>query len=328
MLQRLNAFLQKWMPFITPTSVILGVTILSFLHSYAFLVTWIFAFISFASCIGLNINEIKESIAKPLKIVMCLLIIQVIMPLVAFLVGFIFFNGDIYTITGLVLAFTIPTGVVSLMWVSIYQGDRALTLSIVLINTIISPLTVPFILNLLLGANISMDTFGLMQSLFLMIVAPSLLAIYITKLLKERAKQTATMLAPFSKIALIFVIIINGAVVSPYFINIDGRVVAIAITVLLISCSAYTIGLLITFLFNWDKRTAISIMYNSGMRNNGAGAALAITYFPPTVAFPVVLAILFQQFLASMSGKLVEIYLFKQEETEEKNDKTALKKSM
>ena len=41
-----------------------------------------------------------------------------------------------YTITGLVLAVVIPTGVTSMIWVSIYSGNAVLALAIVIIDTI------------------------------------------------------------------------------------------------------------------------------------------------------------------------------------------------
>ncbi|MDG5787228.1 bile acid:sodium symporter family protein [Evansella sp. AB-P1] len=314
MLQKLNAFLQKWMPIITPTTVVLGVTVFTFVQTYSFLVTWIFAFISFASCLGLNIKEIKKAMSKPLQIVACIALIQVLIPAVAFGAGHLFFSGDPDTITGLLLAFIIPTGVVSLMWVSIYNGNRALTLSIVLVNTMISPIVVPLTLSLLVGNQVQMDTFGLMSGLFWMIVAPSILGIIITKVIGENTKKVSSTLAPFSKLGVIFVILINAAVVSPYFTSIDGRVILIGTIVFFIACGGYLIGLITARIFGWDKAVAISFMFNSGMRNNGAGAALAVTYFPPSVAFPIVLAILFQQFLASVSGKIAHYYFTNLEE--------------
>lgn len=43
------------------------------------------------------------------------------------------------------------------------------------------------------------------------------------------------------------------------------------------------------------------------MRNIGAGAILAISYFPPLVALSVVLATLFQQSLAAIFGQFLRL---------------------
>lgn len=303
------------MPYVTPLAVILGVTLFSGLSSYSYLVQWAFAFISFVSCLGLNISAIRKALSRPLPIIVCLLLLQVIMPLIALGIGTLFFSGDPYIIMGLVLAYIIPTGVVSLMWVSIYKGNKAVTLSIVLINTLLSPLLVPFMLNLYVGTQVSMDTVGLMSGLFWMIVAPSVLGVIATRIWKNEALKAASTLAPFSKLSLIFVILVNGAVVSPYLQNLNGTIIFIGFIILLISSLGYWIGLFIARLLRWDKTIAISLMYNNGMRNNGAGAALAAAFFPPAAAFPIVVAILFQQFLASIFGRLAHYYF---DHTEEK----------
>jgi hypothetical protein len=87
------------------------------------------------------------------------------MPLWAWGVGHIAFQGDILTITGIVLSMVIPTGVTSVIWVSIYKGNIPLTLSIILIDTILSPVIVPYFLSLLIGEKVEMDFLGIMQGL-------------------------------------------------------------------------------------------------------------------------------------------------------------------
>jgi BASS family bile acid:Na+ symporter len=48
MLQKLNAFLEGKMPFITPISVLLGVIFANYLGGFSFLVPWLFAFMTFS----------------------------------------------------------------------------------------------------------------------------------------------------------------------------------------------------------------------------------------------------------------------------------------
>nr|WP_281419778.1 bile acid:sodium symporter family protein [Evansella tamaricis] len=293
---------------IAPSAVILGVTIFSWLSSYSYLVKWVFAFISFVSCLGLNIRSIRKAVMRPFPIIVCLVLLQLIMPSLAYGIANVFFANDPYIIMGFVLAYIIPTGVVSLMWVSTYNGNRALTLTIVLINTLLSPLLVPYLLHFFIGTQVSMDTYGLMIGLFWMIVAPSILGVLVTRFLKEKINKTASFLSPFSKFALIFVILVNGAVVAPYFRSFDGTVILIAVLVFIIACIGFIMGFFTARIFKWEKGVVLSIMYNTGMRNNGAGAALAVAFFPPSAAFPIVTAILFQQFLASIFGRLANYY--------------------
>ncbi|MFD1908083.1 hypothetical protein ACFTAO_13600 [Paenibacillus rhizoplanae] len=49
----------------------------------------------------------------------------------------------------------------------------------------------------------------------------------------------------------------------------------------------------------------MAVQFNSGMRNLSAGAVLAVRYFPPSVALPVISGMLFQQILAACSGMFI-----------------------
>ncbi|RKL67171.1 hypothetical protein CR203_11720 [Salipaludibacillus neizhouensis] len=312
MLKKTNLLLEKAMPYMIPLIVCLGVTVWSGMAELDWIVKWIFAFISFSSCLSLNLFHVKQAFSRPVPIVVCLIILQLFIPSLAYLSGLIFFPDDIYMIAGLVLAFTIPTGVITLMWTGIFGGNTGLTLAIVLINTILSPLLVPLTLKFLVGTQVSMDALGLMNGLFWMIVLPSLCGIFFNRVTGGSSKKLGTTLAPFSKIAIMTVILINSAVVAPFFQTIDATLIFLFLLVWTISSIAYLMGLFIPCLLKWEKETAISLMYNSGMRNTGVGASLAVTFFPPTTALPVVLAIIFQQFLAVLAGKFVHFY-FKRE---------------
>jgi BASS family bile acid:Na+ symporter len=59
-------------------------------------------------------------------------------------------------------------------------------------------------------------------------------------------------------------------------------------------------------LLKFQQDDIITLTFTGGMRNISAGAVLAITYFPPQVAVPVVLGMLFQQVLASFYGRMLE----------------------
>jgi len=122
MLNKINLQLERKMPFITPFGVLVGLLLANVLHSWVFIVPWIFAFITLSSSIGIKLEKLKQAILHPGPIFLALGIIQIVMPCLAYVLGHLFFAGDPLTIVGLILAFVIPTGVISLMWVSIYKG--------------------------------------------------------------------------------------------------------------------------------------------------------------------------------------------------------------
>lgn len=318
MLQRMNKQLEKIMPLITPTGVVLGVLLSAYLKDFSFLIPWIFAFMTFAGSLSSNFKSLKEALVHPFPIFIAMLILHVFMPIWAWGIGHVAFNGDMYTITGLVLAMVIPTGVTSFIWVSIYKGNLPMTLSIILIDTLLSPLIVPLTLELFIGQKVELDTIAIMKGLLSMIVIPSVLGMFLNEITKGKIEdQLGTKLAPFSKISLGFVVMLNGAIVAPYLRHIDLKLVSITLLVLFMALTGYLFSFLIGRLIKSDRDTVVSLTFTGGMRNISAGAVIAVSYFPAAVAVPVVVGMLFQQVLASVNGHFLNQYYHKKVKKQE-----------
>lgn len=312
MLIKLNKHLEKIMPLITPTSVVLGVLLSVYIKDFSYLIPWIFAFMTFAGSLNSNFKSLSDVARHPLPIFAAMVLLHILMPAWAWGVGHITFNEDIFTITGIVLGMAIPTGVTSFIWVSIYKGNIPLTLSIILIDTILSPLIVPYCLSFLIGEKIEMDFLGIMQGLVGMIVLPSVLGMLLNQYSKGNlTKKLSTSLAPFSKMSIGIVVMLNGAVIAPYLKDINFKLISITLVVFFIAVTGYVFSFLMGKLIRGDRDTIVSLTFSGGMRNISAGAVIAVTYFPPAVAVPVVVGMLFQQILASFAGHLLARYFTK-----------------
>jgi bile acid:Na+ symporter, BASS family len=309
MLQKFNTHLEKIMPLITPISVVIGVLLSEHIKDFSYLIPWIFAVMTFSGSLGSNFHSLKNVITHPLPIFIALAILHLIMPMWAWGIGHITFSGDNFTITGLILGMAIPTGITSLIWVSIYKGNIPFTLSIVLIDTLLSPILVPFTISVMVGKNIEMDVYSIMTGLLGMIVIPSLVGMTLNQWTRGKVKEVwSPRLAPFSKIGLGIVVMLNGAVVAPYLRDVSWKLVIIAVVVFFIAITGYLFAFLLGRLFKRDRDTVMALTFTGGMRNISAGAVIATTYFPPQVAVPVVIGMLFQQVLASFSGYLANRY--------------------
>ncbi|MDU0201229.1 bile acid:sodium symporter family protein [Paenibacillus sp. MAH-36] len=304
MLIRLNKVLEKAMPFVTPTAVIVGLICSVWLHNLSFLVPWIFALMTFFGSIGSNFKDLQKVLMHPLPIVANFIILHLAMPLLGWAAGSLFFPGDDLTQTGFVLLFVIPTGVVSLVWVTIYGGNIALTLALILLDTLLSPFIVPLSLSIIVGAKVHMDQWEIMRGLFLMVVIPSLIGTMLNQWTKGRIKTTwGPRFAPFSKIGLFVVVAINSSVIAPYLKNMNGQLIKIIVIAFVSATIGYLAGWLVSRMMKWEREVTIALTFNSGMRNLSAGAVLAISFFPPPVALPVVAGMLFQQILAAIFGQ-------------------------
>jgi BASS family bile acid:Na+ symporter len=306
MLPQLNRQLEKILPLITPVSVLIGVLLGSHLSGFTSLSPWLFAFMTFSGSISSGFKEFVKVVVQPLPLIAALLILHVGMPLIALGLGHAVYDHEPLTITGLILAAAIPTGITSFVWVAIYRGNIVLTLSIILMDTILSPFVVPYTLSALVGSKVQMNSFAMMKGLFFMIVIPSLIGMVLNQWTRGKIKeQWSGRLGPFSKIAMGIVVAINSSVIAPYLRDFNAKLLGLAGFVLVVASLGYILGWLVAKLMRWEQDVVVALTLNSGMRNISAGAVLAVAYFPPLVTIPVVLGMLFQQSLASLFGYLL-----------------------
>jgi bile acid:Na+ symporter, BASS family len=315
----INRILEKFMPFITPSAVFIGVIFAEQLNDLTFLVPWIFAIMTFAGSLSSNFSSLKTTLTKPLPLLLAMFILHLLMPVWAFAIGSLVFPDDGLTVTGLVLGMVIPTGITSFVWVSIYKGNIELALSIILLDTILSPFIVPYSLTVLAGEKVEMDIGSIMSGLLLMVVLPSLFGMLLNHLTKGRIKNTlGAKLQPFTKVGIGIVVGINSAAVAPFLSKVDWKLISIALTVLFIAFGGYAFSWLIAKLTKRSRDTKVSLLFTGGMRNISAGAVIAVQYFPAAVAVPVVIGMLFQQVLASLFG-----FIFSKTEERAAHDRAA-----
>ena len=305
MLEKLNVFLQKYIAILTPLSLVLGVLLESIGHNLLFLVSWLFAFMTFAGSLNMKFKDVKIFIKHPVLILFSIIFLHLLMPLWAYFLSTVIFNDHLLTV-GFVLSVAVPTGVTSVIWINICKGNLPLGLSIILIDTLLSPFIMPLMLYLVSGEKIQLDVASLILNLILMIVLPTILGILVNELSKgEIPKKFGKKLAPFSKLCLFAVIMINSSAISPYLKSFNLHLISVLLLVFVIAVSGYVFALIIGRYIIKDYPQMATLVFTGGMRNIAIGVIVATTYFPSKVAMPVVFGMLFQQVLASLFSKLV-----------------------
>lgn len=307
MIAKLNVFLQKYIAILTPLSLIIGVMVHQVGEQLLFMVPLLFAFMTFVGSLSMRARDIKVFARYPKTILLSIVFLHILMPLWAYIIATTLFNDAMLTV-GFVMAVAVPTGVTSVIWVSVCKGNLPLALAIILIDTLLAPIIMPGLLHITVGETISVDTIGLLIDLLWMIVLPTLLGIILNEVTKGRIQQKwSPTLAPFSKLALFAVVLINGSAISPYIKEPTWELVGIIATVFVVSVTGYTFAYLLgRLLYKKQTDVATTFMFIGGMRNISVGVVIATSYFPAKVAMPVVFGMLFQQVLASSFSKLTK----------------------
>lgn len=313
MLNRFNSRIQELMPILTPLCVVLGVIFHNIGGHLLFLVPILFAFMTFTGSLGMRFTDVKVFKKHPVAILFIILFLHLLMPLWAyFLSSFIF--DDHLLVIGFVISVAVPTGVTSIIWISICRGNFPLGLSIILIDTLLAPFILPLILDTLAGEAIVLDTSSIILDLIWMIVLPSILGLIITEFRKGQVKNLSQTLAPFSKLSLFGIVAINSSAVAPFLTDFTLEVFGVILFVFILAASGYALALVLGHLLFGNTQTVTSLVFLGGMRNIAIGTVIAVTYFPAKVAMPVVFGMLFQQVLASLYAKAVNKYQLKYED--------------
>ncbi|MGE4453365.1 MAG: bile acid:sodium symporter family protein [Sphaerochaeta sp.] len=304
-LQTINKRFNAVMPFVTPIGVVIGLLLGHSLDSYRYLGTYFFAFITFVGALGVSYRQFAQ-IARRLRVVLLVLVCaHIVLPVLVALLGRLAFPQEPDIVTGFILLSSIPIAVTAFIWSNIYEGDAALALSLIILDTLLSPLLTPLTVRLLSNTTVVIDSGGIMTSLLVMIVVPSLLGMLCTQFVPKTAKRAVLYLSPLTKVLLIVVVVLHVGALAGSLAFTWVYVPLILMNLLVIALGFLIVYLLGRFVLKVDRASLVSMTFTGGMRNISAALVLATTYFSPLTALPVILGILFQQtFVGFLGGVL------------------------
>ena len=296
----LGKFLAGHMQVIVPICVALGVLFPQQIGVLKPIVPTLFAFMTFQGALSNTFHQVTEVFRRPLHLVLALLVSAVLIPIAAYAMGSLFFGSNPNLVCGIVLEYSVPVAVTAFMWISMFGGNGPLALTIILTSSVISPVTIPLTLKLLLGATVSIDVPSMMQNMAFMIAIPAVLGIAINELTRGWGhEKLSPVLSPACKFMMMGVIASNSTAMSEYVLHINAVRLEVAL-------SGFVVGFLVARALHLPYSETTTMCFTCGMRNISSGAVIATQYFPGEVVFPVMCGTLFQQVLASIIGHLFE----------------------
>ena len=282
----LGKFLAGHMQVIVPICVTLGVLFPQQIGVLKPIVPVLFAFMTFQGALSNTFHQVAEVLRRPLHLILALLVSAVLIPIAAYAMGSLFFGSNPNLVCGIVLEYSVPVAVTAFMWISMFGGNGPLALTIILTSSVISPVTIPLTLKLLLGATVSIDVPSMMQDMAFMIAIPAVLGIVINELTRGWAS--------------------NSTAMSEYVLHMNTVRLEVALFILVFAISGFVVGFLVARALHLPYSETTTMCFTCGMRNISSGAVIATQYFPGEVVFPVMCGTLFQQVLASIIGHLFE----------------------
>ena len=250
-------------------------------------------------CAGLKVKteQVTAMLRRPAMLLTALMAnisvpVAYLMVLIPVL-GFWHNHDEVATIViGLALVASMPVAGSSTGWAQHAGGDMALSLGLVLASTLVSPLSAPVALGLLgrvspAGAAADLRLVaGRDAGEFLLawVLVPSLLGIFVRRLLSERAaRHVERLLKPAATLILLVLCYANASACLPQvLIHPDWDFLGtLAVTVLGMCTLTFTTGYILGRLMGADRRQRAALMFGMGMNNNGTGLVLASVALAP-----------------------------------------------
>ena len=303
---RFNDWFEKYMFIVIPVSLILGFLFYPVLSAGVDLVPYLFAYLTFVMALGCSARQIRDALRQPLAMATTFALAHVAAPLAGYGAGALLFGADSPYTVGLVLFAAIPLGVSSVIWIGLSGGNVSFALAMIVLDSIVSPFVVPFIVDLFFGAHIEFDVVSVMSDLAVIVVIPTILGVIVNALTRGRAKPwSAPVALPTSKLAFFGVVMINSAAIAPHVIAMKRDMAALLPVVVALVALCYAMGWFGAFPFRGQPMKA-TFAYCTAMRNISLGIVIALQYFEPAAAVPVVMSILIQQPMATLQHSLLK----------------------
>lgn len=245
--------------------------------------------IMFTMGLGLTTGDFKQIIIKPKAFTLGILCQFLSLPLIAWFVASTFqLTGELAV--GLMIIAVCPGGVTSNVYAKLSNGDVALSIALTAVTSLLSVVTIPFIVNWsltnYLGANSTVEL-PIFQSIIAMFIITSLPVIAGMALKHKKSDLAALIEKKLSKVSvLLFVAIVLAAILKekenfiPYM-KLSGS------STLLLNLMTMIASFLLAWLIRLPSNQIKTIVLECGIQNGTLAIMIASTFLRnETMAIP------------------------------------------
>lgn len=274
-------FIARWMG-----ALVLIVAVLSMIFPEPFcsVETWLInpmlGLIMFGMGLTLSPTDFRIVASRPRDVLLGCLAQFTVMPLVALLLAKVFSLPEELAL-GVILVGCCPGGTASNVITYLAKGDLALSVGMTAVSTLLAPLLTPLLVWLLAGTMVDVDTFGMLQSILYVVIAPIVAGLLCQKFLPNFTKNVVAYLPAFSSVMIALVVAI---VVSHSADRLLMGGMMVVVVVMLHNVCGLALGYLVGHLLHLPHAKSVAISIEVGMQNSGLASSLAVLHF---AAFPL-----------------------------------------
>lgn len=233
--------------------------------------------IMFGMGLSLTLSDFKRVVTYPKAMIIGLICQLLLLPVIGYIIA-ISLSLSPTTAIGIMLLAACPGGPTSNMLTYMAKGDLALSVSLTAVSSMISILSIPFIVQFALvefsnqSMAITVDALTMIKQLLVIVIIPVAIGMFI----KAKYGTFALKMEKPVKIAsaIIFILVIIGVTISIKDVFLSYLSEA-GLPAILLNISTMTIGFMAAVLFKLTRPQAISISIETGIQNGTLAITLA-----------------------------------------------------
>lgn len=230
----------------------------------------------------LKLDDFRSIVRSPRGVLIGAAAQFIVMPMLAWLIAKGFALPPELAV-GVILVGTCPGGTSSNVMTYLARGDVALSVSMTMTTTLLSPIVTPLLTLWLAGEWIAISFTAMMLSIVQVVILPIGLGIAINAAFGGFVRRIEKLLPLISIVAILLIL---GGVVS---INAEKILSTGLIILLAVACHnllGYGIGFLVARACRMNMAQSKAVSIEVGMQNSGLATSLALTHFNPATAIP------------------------------------------
>lgn len=301
-----GGFLGKNLAWLVPLSLFPGILLPQVFGPLNVIAPALFACMAFQGALSNHLSDVKDVFTRPLAIIVIFIMGQLVYPVIAFLGAHLLFGDDPAIMSGVVATFSAPIATTCMIWVGLYGGNTSLGLTGTVITSLFAPLTLPLMLQILVGASVHIDIIPMMLQLLFMVVVPAIVAMAITEKTNGWGEKVlAPKLAPIAYFLMLFINMCNSSTLADIVAHLTLTHLWVVLYMIGVTVLFFLGGLAASTLMRRNRADRVAMSLAMGMKNLSSASTIASAYLPEGANLPILSGILYQATIAAIIGQRV-----------------------
>lgn len=255
---------------------------------------------------SLSTEQIMGVIKQPKYAFIGISLKWIIMVAVTIIIAFTFFANNSELASGIILAGTVPSGTSANIYTFIAGGEVALSITMATLDTIISPLLTPTLVQASVGKVVPVDFFALFINIIWIVFVPLFIGLFLQWKFPKRIAVVKPYTGFLSQLALFAVVLSVISKAQPALQDNMSMLPLIFLAVILQVSIPMFSGYYISKVMKVPRVNMIAITFHTGICNTALSATLAMEHFSSLAAVPAVANMIVNLTIGAIVAKVFE----------------------